>query len=115
VGQFLQDHQKVQFHFTPAYSAWLKQIEFWFAKIQRDIIGRGVFTSVADQARKLCRYIRAYEKQARPFRWTYTNPQRRIYTNSITGAAHQATLEAPVSLPRHRKREFRSFPKSLCD
>ena len=40
----------------------------WFAKIQRDIIDRGVFTSVPDLARKLRRYIRAYEKQARPFR-----------------------------------------------
>jgi hypothetical protein len=104
VGQFLQDHQKVQFHFTPAYSAWLKQIEFWFAKIQRDIIGRGVFTSVADQARKLCRYIRAYEKQARPFRWTYTNPQRRIHTNSITGAAHQRPWK-PRSLCRDTESE----------
>jgi transposase len=81
VQQFLQDHPKVQFHFTPTYSSWLNQVELWFAKIQRDIIDRGVFTSVADLARKLRRYIRAYEKQARPFRWTYTNPQRRIRTN----------------------------------
>ena len=48
-----------------------------------------VFTSVADLARTLRRYIRAYEKQARPFRWAYTNPQRRIHTNSITGTAHR--------------------------
>ena len=88
VEQFLQDHPKVQFHFTPTYSSWLNQVELWFAKIQRDIIDRGVFTSVADLGRKLRRYIRAYEKQARPFRWTYTNPQRRIHTNSITGTAH---------------------------
>src|SRR5271156_6768209 len=88
VEQFLQDHPKVRFHFTPTYSSWLNQVELWFAKIQRDIIDRGVFTSVADLGRKLRRYIRAYEKQARPFRWTYTNPQRRIHTNSITGTAH---------------------------
>ena len=54
-------------------SSWLNLVELWFAKIQRDIIGRGVFTSVADLGRKLRRYIRAYEKQARPSRWTYTN------------------------------------------
>jgi transposase len=88
VEQFLHDHPKVRFHFTPTYSSWLNQVELWFAKIQRDIIDRGVFTSVADLGRKLRRYIRAYEKQARPFRWTYTNPQRRIHTNSITGTAH---------------------------
>jgi hypothetical protein len=88
VEQFLQENPKVRFHFTPTYSSWLNQVELWFAKIQRDIIDRGVFTSVADLARKLRRYICAYEKQARPFRWTYTHPQRRIHTNAITGTAH---------------------------
>jgi hypothetical protein len=53
---------------APAYSFWLNQVELWFAKIQRDVIDRGVFTSVADLARKLRRYIRAYEKTARPVR-----------------------------------------------
>jgi transposase len=62
------DRLRVRFHFTPTYSSWLNQVELWFAKIQRDVIDRGVFTSVADLASKLRRYIRAYEKQARPFR-----------------------------------------------
>jgi transposase len=88
VEQFLHDHPKVRLHFTPTYASWLNQVELWFAKIQRDIIDRGVFTSVADPGRILRRYISAYEKQAHPFRWTYTNPQRRIHTNSITGTAH---------------------------
>jgi transposase len=88
VEEFLRANPRVRFHFTPTYSSWLNQVELWFAKIQRDVIDRGVFTSVADLARKLRRYIRAYEKQARPFRWTYTDPQRRIRTNQITGTAH---------------------------
>lgn len=33
------------------------QVELWFAKIQRDVIRRGVLTSVADLGRKLRRYI----------------------------------------------------------
>jgi transposase len=88
VEQFLQHNPRVRFHFTPTYSSWLNQVELWFAKIQRDVIDRGIFTSVADLARKLRRYICAYEKSARPFRWTYTNPQRRIRTNKIAGTAH---------------------------
>jgi transposase len=88
VEEFLRQNPKVRFHFTPTYSSWLNQVELWFAKIQRDVIDRGVFTSVTDLARKLQRYIRAYEKSARPFRWTYTDPQRRIRTNQITGTAH---------------------------
>jgi transposase len=88
VEEFLARHPKVRFHFTPTYSSWLNQVELWFAKIQRDVISRGVFTSVADLARKLHKYIGAYAKSARPFRWTYTDPQRRIHINEITGTAY---------------------------
>ena len=88
VQEFLAQHPKVRFHFTPTYSSWLNQVELWFAKIQRDVISRGVFTSVADLARKLRKYIGAYAKSARPFRWTYTDPQRRIRINEITGTAY---------------------------
>ncbi len=88
VEEFLQQNPRVRFHFTPTYSSWLNQVELWFAKIQRDVIDRGVFTSVNDLARKLRRYIRAYENSARPFRWTYTDPQRRIKANVITGTSH---------------------------
>jgi transposase len=78
VETFLLEHPKVRFHFTPTYSSWLNQVELWFAKIQRDVIARGVFTSVGDLARKVRKYIRAYAKSAQPFRWTYTDPTRRI-------------------------------------
>ena len=88
VQQFLADHPKVRLHFTPTYSSWLNQVEIWFAKIERDVIARGVFTSVADLRRKLMNYIRAYGKRARPIRWTYTDPQRRITTKRITGTRH---------------------------
>ena len=47
-------------------------------KIQRDVIDRGIFTSVADLSRKIRKYIQAYAKSAKPFRWTYTHPKRRI-------------------------------------
>src|SRR5262249_27632214 len=71
VEEFLAQHPKVRFHFTPTYSSWLNQVELWFSKIQRDVISRGVFTSVADLARKLRKYIETYAKSAKPFRWTY--------------------------------------------
>ena len=31
----------------------LSQVEIWFSKIERDVISRGIFTSVRDLARKL--------------------------------------------------------------
>jgi transposase len=88
VERFLAEHPQVRFHFTPTYSSWLNQVELWFAKIQRDVIRRGVFTSVADLGNKLRRYIRAYSISAKPFRWTYTDPTRRIHANRITGTAY---------------------------
>lgn len=78
VAEFLETNPRVRFHFTPTYSSWLNQVELWFAKIQRDVITRGVFTSVADLSRKLMKYIRSYAKTAKPFRWTYTNPNPRM-------------------------------------
>src|ERR1700739_3072550 len=66
VEQFLAAHPKVHLHYTPTYSSWLNQVENWFAKIEREVIARGVFTSVIDLARKLMRYIRAHAKRARP-------------------------------------------------
>ena len=88
VERFLAEHLHVQFHFTPTYSSWLNQVELWFAKMQRDMITRGVFTSVADLGNKLRKYIRAYSKSAKPFRWTYTDTTRRIRSNKIAGTAY---------------------------
>ena len=78
VASFLCDHPNVKLHFTPTYSSWLNQVEIWFSRIERDVIARGVFTSVRDLARKLIRYIRAYSKTARPFRWKYSDVRRRV-------------------------------------
>jgi transposase len=78
VASFLQDHPNVQLHFTPTYSSWLNQVEIWFSRIERDVIARGVFSSVRDLGRKLIRYIRAYSKTARPFNWKYSDVSRRV-------------------------------------
>jgi transposase len=78
VAEFLASHPEVRLHFTPTYSSWLNQVEIWFARIERDVIARGVFTSVRDLARKLMRYVRAYSKNAQPFQWKYSNPKKRI-------------------------------------
>ena len=65
-------------HFTPTYSSWLNQIEIWFSKLQRDVIIRGIFTSVQDLSRKILRYIRLYAQTAKPFKWKYNDVTKRI-------------------------------------
>jgi len=71
VRTFLAAHPTVRLHCTPTYSSWLSQAELWFSKIERDVIVRGIFTSVADVRRKLMRYVKHYEK-------SYADPARRI-------------------------------------
>jgi transposase len=78
VRTFLAAHPNVHLHYTPTYSSWLNQVELWFSKIERDVIARGIFTSTTDLRRKLMRYIRQYNKTAKPFRWSYADPTRRI-------------------------------------
>jgi transposase len=86
VEQFLSEHPRVHMHFTPTYSSWLNQVELWFAKIERDVIARGVFTSVPDLKRKLMRYIRRYNQQPKAVKWKYFDPSRRITsTSTVTG------------------------------
>ena len=78
VDDFLANHPELRIHFTPTYSSWLNQVEIWFAKIQRHVIGRGIFSSVDDLRRKILRYIRHYNKTATPIKWTYSTPAKRI-------------------------------------
>ncbi len=84
VRSFLDATPRITLHFTPTYSSWLNQVEIWFAKIERDVIARGVFTSKADLSRKIMRYIRRYNRNARPIRWSYSDPAKRIQPASAS-------------------------------
>jgi transposase len=89
VEQFLVAHPRVHLHYTPTYSSWLNQVENWFARIDRDVIARGIFTSVKDLARKLMRYIRHYNRAPKPIKWTYRDPSQRISPNTnVTVIGH---------------------------
>src|SRR5690348_13962489 len=88
VRQFLEEHPQVKLHFTPTYSSWLNQVEIWFAKIEREVIARGVFSSVTDLARKLRRYFNAYSASAQPIRWKYSDARHRIRTNDLSATVH---------------------------
>lgn len=86
VEGFLADHPNVSMHFTPTYSSWLNQVENWFGRIQRDVIARGIFTSTKDLNKKIMRYIRHYNQNAKPLKWKYADPSRRIRCNSSVSA-----------------------------
>lgn len=88
VQQFLSVNPTVTLHFTPTYSSWLNQVEIWFSKIERDVIARGVFTSVADLRRKLMNYIRRYNHAPRPIKWSYVDTSRRLTGTASSNTHH---------------------------
>jgi len=88
VEEFLTRHQNVTIHYTPTYSSWLNQVELWFGKIERDVIARGIFSSLPDLRRKIMRYIHEGNKSPQPIKWTYSDLRNRIRTGtnlSVTG------------------------------
>jgi transposase len=88
VRQFLATHRRVHLHYTPTYSSWLNQVELWFSKIERDVIARGIFTSVKDLQRKIMRYIRRHNSHPKPFKWTYHDAHRRITDANSSVTVH---------------------------
>jgi len=88
VRAWQEAHPQVAFHFTPTYSSWLNQVELWFAKIERDLIARGIFTSVRDLRKKLLQYIKLHNATAQPFTWTYANPKHRVRAIRKSDAVH---------------------------
>jgi len=86
LAEFLERHPSVHLRFTPTYSSWLNQVELWFAKIERDVIGRGVSTSLADLRKKLMKYIRHHNKVPKTVKWRYFDPTRRITPSSVVTA-----------------------------
>lgn len=82
VDDLLGAHPRVHLHFTPTYSSWLNHVELWCSKIERDVLARGVFTSLPALKRQLMRYIRHYKRTPRTVKWKYSHPTRRITATS---------------------------------
>ena len=82
VQAFLTKHRRVHMDCTPTYSSWSNQVENRFARIQRDVIDRGIVSSIEDLDKKLMRFIRHYNKNPKPLKWKFADPTRRIAADS---------------------------------
>jgi transposase len=62
-----------RFVFTPKHGSWLNQVELWFSVLQRRFLRRGDFASAEEFEERLRWFLADYnERQAHPYRWTYT-------------------------------------------
>ena len=72
VSDWLAEHPRWRFVFTPKHASWLNQVEIFFSILARRLIKRGAFTSEQDLACQMLAFVETYNQTARPFRWTYT-------------------------------------------
>jgi transposase len=72
VEQWLKEHPRWRFQFTPKHASWLNQIEIFFSILYRRLLKHGIFTSEDDLAQQMLAYIETYNQTAKPFKWTYT-------------------------------------------
>ena len=90
VRDFLQQHPRVQLHFTPTYSSWLQpEVEIWFAKIEREVIARGIFhlsSGLGSQTPPL--HQRLLRQRSPDPKWKYSDLSRRLRTNEFTATVH---------------------------
>jgi transposase len=75
VREWLNQHPRWTFHFTPTSASWLNAVEGFFAKLTTRRLKRGVFTSVADLKAAIARFIEENNSDPKPFVWT-ADPKR---------------------------------------
>ena len=70
VTAWLARHPRFSFHFTPTACSWANAVEGWFAKLTRQRLKRGVFTSIAELQAAINRFIAEANGKPTPFVWT---------------------------------------------
>ncbi len=72
-AEFLHDtSHRIRFVYTPKHSSWMNQIEIWFGIINRLLLKRKSYISVAELEASILRFVDQYNLTAHPFKWTYS-------------------------------------------
>ena len=80
---FLSDESHaIRFYYVPIHCSWMNQIEIWFGVINRRLLKRMSFTSVAMLEEAIRSFIKQYnELFAHPYKWKYNKvPEVKEYT-----------------------------------
>ena len=70
VTAWLNRHRRFTFHFTPTSCSWANAVEGLFAKLTRQRLKRGVFTSIVELQASINRFIAETNDKPKPFVWT---------------------------------------------
>jgi transposase len=70
VKQWLEDHPRVHFHYTPTSASWINQVEGWFGILAKQSLFLTDFRSKKALRDHLQAYLRAWNRSPTPFEWT---------------------------------------------
>jgi transposase len=70
VQQWLKDHPRFVFHFTPVHCSWMNQVEQWFSILQRKRFRIADFAAKVDLREKIEQFIEEWNQHAHPFNWS---------------------------------------------
>ena len=70
VRDWLADHPRVTFHYTPTSASWLNQIEGFFGILAKQALSPTDFASKRALRDHLVAYLRAWNQNPTPFEWT---------------------------------------------
>jgi transposase len=75
IREWLEDHPRISFHFTPTSASWMNQIETWFGILSRQAIRRGSFRSVKELIAMIDAFTAQWNEGSTPFAWVKTADQ----------------------------------------
>jgi hypothetical protein len=78
VTDWLKDHPRWSFQFTPTHASWLNQVEIFFSILHRRLLKHGTFTSEDDLAEQMLAFIETYN-QGGPTSISCIAPQQRAH------------------------------------
>ena len=92
VKKWLEAHPRFHMHFTPTYSSWINQVERFFAYVTADLLQRSDHRSVQALEGDIRAWVKAWNKNPKPFVWTKTADQILAslarFLQRTTGAGH---------------------------
>jgi len=70
VLEWIENHPRFVFHFTPTSTSWLNAVESFFAKLTKKRLKRGVFRSLQELKDVIHRFLDHTNAKPKPFTWT---------------------------------------------
>ena len=102
VKAWLKKHPRFVCHFVPTSSSWLNLVERWFRELTEKAIRRGSFANVPDLTQAIDEFMKAWNKNPKPFIWTATVES--IIKKIDRARAKAEQIQPGSTLPRTKKR-----------